>query len=132
MLFVLLFYFIAVILILYVMASSTIGNTTLICSWLFTALAMVSIAIQALHIRERKGADASDFFIFAAFFVSIFLVVQTTWAVLDEGQGVHQSNLETQQFAVVAKVSSHSSPVILISVTLLPFFMSIKTYIMHL
>lgn len=109
------------------MANSTIGNTTLICSWLFTALATVSIAIQALHIREMEGADISDYFILATFFISIFLVVQTTWAMLDEGQYVHESDLVTQQFAVAAKVSSHSCIVILISATLY-FFMSFQTY----
>jgi hypothetical protein len=88
------------------MAKSNIARTTLICSWLFAALATMSIIIQVLSIHARKARiGIDDYLLFTAYLVSVLLVGQTTWAVVDEGQGMHESDLSHHnQFGIVAKV----------------------------
>jgi hypothetical protein len=60
-----------------------------------------------MHKRRSVGLD--DYILFIAFVISIVLVAQTTWAVLDEGQGVPESELLNHphgSFTMVSKVSS--------------------------
>ncbi|OKL55543.1 hypothetical protein UA08_09235 [Talaromyces atroroseus] len=88
------------------MASSSIARTTLVCSWLFTALATLSVLIQVLHMQKRHSVGLDDYILFIAFGISILLVAQTTWAVVDEGQGVPESELlghPYDDFKIVAK-----------------------------
>ncbi|KAH8690657.1 hypothetical protein BGW36DRAFT_389127 [Talaromyces proteolyticus] len=85
------------------MADLDIGKTTLVCSWFFTVLATASIVIQALHIRHVRHSDLGDYLVLISFAIAVILVIQTTWAVLDKGQGVHESELVSSDFATVAK-----------------------------
>lgn len=92
------------------MQNSGIARTTLICSWLFAGLATTSIIIQVLNVRKRsdgggRGFGIDDYLLFTAYLASVLLVAQTTWAVVDQGQGVHESDLSHHsEFGVVAKV----------------------------
>lgn len=94
------------------MVDQDIGRTTLVCTWFFTALATFSVVILALNIRHMRRSNLGDYLVFISFAIALVLVIQTTWAVLDEGQGAHESELgRSGDFAVVAKVRdtlSHS------------------------
>jgi hypothetical protein len=88
------------------MAYSNIARTTLICSWLFAAFSTISIIIQALSIHQRRAhTGIDDYLLFTAYLLSVLLVAQTTWAVVDEGQGLHEADLSHHShFGIVAKV----------------------------
>lgn len=74
------------------MANSDIARTTLICSWRFVALATISIIIQGPSIHQRRAhVGIDDWLLSTAYLVSVLLVSQTTWAVVDEGQGMHEA-----------------------------------------
>lgn len=95
------------------MANSDFARTTLICSWLFAALATISIIIQVLSIHQRRAhVGIDDCLLFTAYLLSVLLVAQTTWAVVDEGQGMHEADLSHHsQFGVVAKVRPDIIPI---------------------
>lgn len=93
------------------MAYSDIARTTLICSWLFTGLATISITIQILSIHHRRMIGIDDYLLFTAYLISVLLVAQTTWAVVDEGQGEHEDDVSNHsQFGIVAKVFPDNLP----------------------
>lgn len=93
------------------MAYSDIAYSTLVCSWLFTGLATISIIAQVLSVHRRRDIGIDDYLLFTAYFVSVLLVVQTTWAVVDEGQGEHEADVSHQsQFGIVAKVCPNTTP----------------------
>lgn len=98
--------------IIWIMTNSDIARTTLICSWLFASLATISITIQGLSIHQRRAhIGIDDCLLFTAYLVSVLLVAQTTWAVVDEGQGVHEADLShSSQFGIIAKVCPDITP----------------------
>ena len=84
------------------------GRTTIICSWIFTVFAILAMGLMppARRIQNRKlGLD--DYMIIIAFVITLVLVAQTTWAILDEGQGNHVENETRTQLAMVASVRTH-------------------------
>lgn len=70
-------------------------------------LACVSTIAQILWLSRFKKSSPSvgDVCVWAAFVVGIVLVAQTTWAIIDEGSGKHQSDIEQQSLAAIAKVN---------------------------
>jgi hypothetical protein len=84
---------------------TTLGHTTIIFSWLFTALALSSlIASTTILLFARRRLSASDWLNFAAFTTALVLVSQNTYAIFVEGQSEHQSDLSPSQIDVLAKV----------------------------
>lgn len=85
--------------------NSTVALATIVCSYVFTAFAILSIVI---HISKRfmvfRRAELEDYLILIAFTFALTLVVQTTWLVFDEGQGQHMSNVTRSQFEILGKV----------------------------
>ena len=93
------------------MAWQTVSNgvdiplVTIICSWLFVFFTLIAILVQAYMCASiRHGVDRGDVFLFVAAFAAVFLVVLTTWAIIDEGQGVHVDEDTSSQIKLVAKV----------------------------
>ena len=79
-----------------------LGRATIICSWVFAALAGIGVCTQI--VKARTSVKADDILIFSAFVVSLMLVAQTTWAVIDEGQGEHVNNQLRTHLALIARV----------------------------
>lgn len=78
---------------------------TIVCSWVFMFLALVAIGIQVfVCVRIRRRFNVVDILLWAAATASLLLVVQTTWAVVVEGQGLHADQDSMSQFDLVAKV----------------------------
>ena len=84
-----------------------ISIITITCSWVFTALATLSLGLMVWARRLtncRLGAD--DYILIVAFIITIVLVVQITWAILDEGQDRHIAEVPRTQLALIARVCS--------------------------
>ena len=79
-----------------------LGRTTIVCSWIFTALA--GVAVWAQFVKARRFMQTDDFLIFGAFVIALVLVAQTTWAILDEGQGEHVIDESQTHLALIARV----------------------------
>ena len=79
-----------------------LGRTTIICSWIFTALAGLGVCAQLVKARSFMKVD--DVLILGAFVTALVLVAQTTWAILDEGQGEHVINESRTHLALIARV----------------------------
>ncbi|KAI0863360.1 hypothetical protein F4860DRAFT_469656 [Xylaria cubensis] len=82
-----------------------VGWLTIILGWVLTALALLSVI---LYIWSR-GVDRTpphhldDILLYLSFLLSLALMSVTTWAVVVEGQGRHQSDESRSQFELVAK-----------------------------
>ena len=85
--------------------SSDIGRATLISGWLLAILALIGLglSIWAKHLKHLPtGLD--DVFLVSATIISLALLIQTTWAIIDEGQGQHMETESQLEIAMVAKV----------------------------
>ena len=83
-----------------------LGRTTIVCSWTFTALATLGVCAQLSEIRHHGlgYVKLDDYLIIISFMIALILVSQTTWAILDEGQGKHAEGKSRTQLAMIAKV----------------------------
>ncbi|KAI6092139.1 hypothetical protein F4821DRAFT_157960 [Hypoxylon rubiginosum] len=83
---------------------SDVALATIICTSIFTVFAILSFSIHVfvcLKIQHKFGLN--DFLTLLAFMISLALVGQIIWAVVDEGQGQHMSNVMHNQFELTAK-----------------------------
>jgi hypothetical protein len=84
---------------------TALAETTIILSWLLVGLACVSTIAQLAWLRMTKNiSSAVDGCLCVALIIGIALVAQTTWAMVDEGAGRHQYDIEKRNVAAVAKV----------------------------
>jgi uncharacterized membrane protein YhaH (DUF805 family) len=84
---------------------SALGGTTVIISWLFTFLALISFVITtAAVIRRDKKITASEWMNFAALITGMVLIAQNTYAIFVEGQAEHQNDLSFSQVDKLSKV----------------------------
>jgi len=91
-----------------------LGHTTVVISWLFTALAFLSLIVStATLLVLRTGICASEWLNFTAFVTAIVLVSQNTYAIHVEGQSEHQDNLSLSQIDTLAKVRQYKLEYIL-------------------
>ncbi|KAK9426022.1 hypothetical protein SUNI508_12646 [Seiridium unicorne] len=82
----------------------SIASSTLVCIYIFTAVAILFMILQ-LKVCFESGNFMSpeNILTFFAFIVSLALVSQITWAVIDEHQGQHMSEVPKIEFEVIAK-----------------------------
>jgi len=82
-----------------------LARTTIIVSWLMVGLACMSTIAQLVWLRTKKlNFSVADGCICVALVIGIALVAQTTWAIVDEGAGKHQTDLAAGNVAAVAKI----------------------------
>lgn len=84
-----------------------VGRLTIALGWVLTALALLSLT---LHTWSKKVGGLSincfdDILVYLSFLISLALMSLTTWAVVVEGQGRHQSAESRSQIELIAKVS---------------------------
>ncbi|KAI1770233.1 hypothetical protein F4818DRAFT_274425 [Hypoxylon cercidicola] len=83
---------------------SDVALATVICTYIFTFLAIVSLAIQTFETINRwRKFELEDLLTWIAFIISLALIGQITWAVVDESQGQHMSNVTRSQLELIAK-----------------------------
>lgn len=82
-----------------------IGLVTIICSWTFLTIALLSASLLLWARRIRRhlfGLD--DYLTFLALATTVALIAQTTWAIVDEGQDNHEAEVPKTKFALVVTV----------------------------
>ena len=81
---------------------------TLVCGWLFTALAILTVILLWWARRLRKLSFwKENYLLIGALLVSIALVIHTSWAIVEEGLGRQQKDLTTRHRASLIKVRLH-------------------------
>jgi hypothetical protein len=84
---------------------SNIAITTIVCTWIFTILTILSMAFQVKWtLLHGKFLATDNVLIILGFGLCLALVGQITWAVLDEEQGQHISDVEENKLDVMGKV----------------------------
>ena len=84
-----------------------LGLITLVCSWTFTPLATIAIGLMLWsHHLTRIPLRIEDYMLISAFFTTVVLVVQITWAIVDEGQDKHIIQVSRTRLALIARVCS--------------------------
>ena len=82
-----------------------IAIITLVCGWVFTALAILAVFLLCWSMRLRhRSPETGDYCLFGALILAIVLVGHTSWAIIDEGMGYHQTTLSKSQRASLVKV----------------------------
>lgn len=88
----------------------SVGSLTIVLGWTLTALALLSVILytwsRTLNRNLFHGFD--DIILFVSVLLSLALMSATTWAVVIEGQGQHQSAESHSQFELVAKAPPYS------------------------
>ncbi|KAI0840098.1 hypothetical protein F5Y06DRAFT_248107 [Hypoxylon sp. FL0890] len=86
------------------LAASTVALATIVCTYVFTFLALLSLAIHGyMRLNNPNRFSLEDFSTSLAVIITLALVGQITWAVVDEGQGQHVSDVTQSQFELTAK-----------------------------
>ena len=81
------------------------GLITIIFGWTFIALATLTLGLMVWAHRLRQTCpEADDFIVVAAFIAAVILVIQITWAIVDEGLDRHISDVPRTQLALIARV----------------------------
>lgn len=86
-------------------SAPNLGLVTIVCSWVFTAVAIsaIGLLLWSQRIVGRKlGTD--DHLTLVAFMISVVLVAQTTWAIMDEGLDKQLEDISESQRAAIIKV----------------------------
>ena len=85
--------------------SSDIGRATLISGWLLATLTSIGLGLSIwAKLSAMVGVGLDDIFLVVATIISLALLIQTTWAIVDEGQGQHVEAESQSDIAIVAKV----------------------------
>ncbi|KAF2029082.1 integral membrane protein [Setomelanomma holmii] len=85
-------------------ALTPLARVTIVLSWLLVGLAGASTLIQLFWLWFKKiRFSIADGCVCAALLVGLAVVAQTTWAIVDEGSGKHQSDMVKGNIAAVAK-----------------------------
>ncbi|KAK8135160.1 hypothetical protein PG984_007172 [Apiospora sp. TS-2023a] len=84
---------------------SHVAFVTIVCTSIFTVLALISIVLKiCTNIWiSRTGFGLEDGLILAAFLISLALVGQIMWAVVDENEGQHLLDVATGNIEIIAK-----------------------------
>ena len=85
--------------------STKLAYHTLVWSWTVTGLAAIAVIFQTVVGYTHGMLGHNDSLNILAWLVGIALVIQSTWAIVDEGQAEHQQTLPSSQVARAAKVS---------------------------
>ena len=80
-----------------------IAHITIVCSWIFLAVALLGVSLLIWSRRIRLGLD--DYLTLLALATTVALIAQTTWAIVDEGQDNHEAEVLKAKFALVVRVS---------------------------
>jgi len=91
-----------------------IGRITIICGWIFVGIALLSVGLLlwSRRIKQNKvGLD--DYLVIVALGISIALMAQTTWAIVDENMDRHETEVARAKFTSVVKVSGQVQCVII-------------------
>lgn len=87
-----------------------LAKITIILSWLRWDLPVSQPSSKSfgygLSGNRNLGLLISVHGFWVALVIGIFLVAQTTWAILDEGSGRHQSDMSQRNIAAVAKANN--------------------------
>lgn len=81
---------------------TSLAKWTLIVSWTLTALGFLSTSLNVLCAR-KVGVDVA--LVVASLVLATVLIALSTWAIVDEGQGMHDQDVSSSQLVHLAKVS---------------------------
>jgi len=82
-----------------------IALVTLVCGWVFASVAMLAIGLLVWSRKiQRRNLGRKDFIIFVAFAITIVLVVQTTWAIVDDGDDKNVGELSYKERALIVRI----------------------------
>lgn len=85
---------------------SNIASTTIVLSWIFTAISIVSIGLSIYHRKVvLRCFGVEDYMLVMASLATLVLVIQITWAIINEGQDKHLREISSTKLTFVLHVS---------------------------
>lgn len=86
-----------------------IGLITIVCGWTFLVIALIGVSVMVWHrLWHRpiinRGLGSDSYLTLLALAMNIALVGQTTWAIVDESQASHETEVPQKKFALAVRV----------------------------
>lgn len=86
-----------------------IALITIVCSWTFLMIALLGVSLLIWSRRIGKiGLGLDGYLTILALAMTVALIAQTTWAIVDEGQDDHEAEISRTKFALVIRVGLFS------------------------
>jgi hypothetical protein len=86
-------------------ALTKLARDSLIVGWTFAGIALLALPTSLIVSTYRgRKVQLADWITGAGFIIAILLVSQMTWAIVLEGEGEYQANLEKHKVGRVATV----------------------------
>ena len=86
-----------------------IALITIVCGWTFAGFALLAVSLLLWSKRIRKlPLGLEDCLTTLALATTVALVVQTTWAIVCEGQDKHEAEVSGSKFELVVRVRASS------------------------
>lgn len=81
-----------------------IALITIVCSWTFLMIALLGVSLLIWSRRIGKiGLGLDGYLTILALAMTVALIAQTTWAIVDEGQDDHEAEISRTKFALVIR-----------------------------
>ena len=80
-----------------------IALITIVCSWAFLVIALLGVSLS-IWSRRIIGLGLDTYLTILALATTMALIAQTTWAIVDEGQDSHETEISKTKFALVVRV----------------------------
>ena len=84
--------------------STKLAYHTLVWSWTVKVLAAIAVVFHIFVNHKYRNVALEEGLNILAWICGVALVIQSTWAIVDEGQAEHQKTLSTSQVSRAAKV----------------------------
>ena len=85
-----------------------IALITIICGWIFSILALLSGSLMLWVRVKQRNLGIDDCLTALALATNTAIIVQITWAIVDEGQDKHEAEVPRTAFAMVVRVDLFS------------------------
>ena len=85
-----------------------IALITIICGWIFAIIAFLAVSLMLWTRAKQSHFEIDDYLTVLALATNTAIIVQITWAIVDEGQDKHEAEVPRTAFALVVRVDSFS------------------------
>lgn len=85
-----------------------IAPITIACGWTFVGIALLAVSLLVWSRLIKRNIGLEDYLTTLALLITMGLMAQTTWAIVDEGQDDHEDEVKRTKFALVVRVGFSS------------------------
>ena len=86
-----------------------IALITIICGWIFTTIALLVVSLMLwARVKATRELGIDDYLTTLALAINTAIMMQITYAIVDEGQDKHEAEVPRTKFALIVRVDFFS------------------------